>query len=245
MGAYRHQAAFVLACALSACSSVPGPTPGAKPNAAPYWSDLRFDAELLNAVQSAVHYPDDVIDESLQSIRGTVQFTIVDGKIQDPQIVESTGHSGLDELMLKQVASASIPKPTGPNADEPHAFSMQLSMPTAFESAEYTAIDNWKIYPKEAIIGGSQGNVIVGFDYLDGKASNIAIAKFSRDRSLDAASLSAVSKASFPLPPPGYAGKTLHLEVDICYSINNTPVCPTTGRVIHVTATRVVKHSTY
>jgi TonB family protein len=237
MRAYQYQAAFVLACALSACSSAPVPTPEAKSNAAPYWSDPRFDAALLEAVQSAVRYPDDVIDDSLQSIRGTVQFTIVDGKIQDPEMVESTGHPGLDELMLKQVASAPIPKPIGPHADEPHAFSMQLSMPTAFESAEYAAINSWKIYPKDAIFAGAQGTVTVDFDYLDGKVSNVTIAKSRKDKSLDKASIGVVSNAGLPLPPPGYAGKTLHLEVMVCYSINNAPVCPKTGHIIYVTAT--------
>lgn len=239
MRAYEYPAAFAVACALSACGSVPGSTPSTKREAAPYWTDPKFDAALFKAVQSAVHYPDDVIDQSLESIHGTVQFTIMDGKIQDPEIVESTGHDGLDKLMLEQVASASVPKPAGPHAAEPHAFSLQLEMPTAFESAEYAAIDSRKIYPKDAIFGGAQGVVTVGFDYLEGKASNITIAKSGRDKSLDKASIWSVSNASFPLPPPGYTGKTVHLEVVMCYSINNSPICPTTGHVIHVMATQI------
>ncbi len=163
MGVYRYQATFVLTCALSACSSAPGSMPGPKPDAGPYWSDPRFDAALFKAVQSAVHYPDDVIDQSLQSIRGTVQFTIVDGKIQDPQMDESTGHPGLDEIILRQVASASIPRPTGPYATEAHGFSMELGMPTAFESAEYAAIDSHKVYPKDPILAGHDGQCDCGF----------------------------------------------------------------------------------
>lgn len=249
MRAYRYQAAFVLAFALSACGSMPSSTPNlassSKQEAAAYWSDPRFDAALFEAVQSVVRYPDDVIDPSLGSIRGTVQFTIVDGKIQDPQMAESTGHPGLDEIMLRQVASASIPKPTGSHADEPHAFSMELSMPTAFELATDTAIDFRKIYPKEAILGGYQGSVAVGFDYLDGKASNLTITKSANNRFLDGASLSAVSKADLPLPPPGYAGKTVHLEVTICYSLNNSFKCPATDNFIQVMGTRVVRRSSY
>ena len=142
---------------------MPGSTHGPKPDAGPYWADPQFDAALFEAVQSAVHYPDDVIDQSLGSIRGTVQFTIVDGKIQDPQMAESTGHPGLDEIILQQVASASIPRPTGPYATEAHGFSMELRMPTTFESAEYAAIDSRKVYPKDPILEDIQGSVICGF----------------------------------------------------------------------------------
>jgi|SRR5580698_1976839 TonB family protein len=245
MRVYGYSAAVALACALSACGSAPSSVRGSKPQAAPYWTDPRFDAALFEAVQSVVRYPDDVIDPSLGSIRGTVQFTIVDGKVQDPQMTESTGHPGLDELMLRQVASASIPQPTGSHADEPHAFSMELSMPTAFELAEYTAINFRKIYPKEAILGGDEGSVTVDFDYLDGKASNVIVTKSANNRFLDGASLSAVSKADLPLPPPGYAGKTVHLEVTMCYSLNNSFKCPATGNFIPVTGTRVVRRYSY
>ena len=86
---------------------------------------------------------------------------------------------------------------------------------------------------------GKQGVVTVGFDYQDGKAVNIGISKSSNEHTLDAASVGAVTKASLPPPSPSYAGKTLHMEVIMCYSLNNTDICPSMYNVIYVTGTRI------
>lgn len=256
-----YQVLFVMACAVSACSSVP-PNPNsmsqgfypAPPNSNstapsfnrdtdPYWSDPQWDAALLDAVQSVVQDPTDTADQSAPSLHGTVQFTLVDGEIEYPEITESTGEPELDRLMLQQVVLASVPKPTGPHAAEPHEFIVDLDMPTPFETFEYAvyaAIDRSKVYPKSSILSGAQGITTVGFDYLDGKASNIAIVKSNRDRALNQASVQAVSKAALPASPVAYAGKTLHMRAMICYSLNYAYPCQTINHAIQVIGTRIV-----
>ena len=249
-----------MACALSACSSAPGhfdpsaahfdPAPPSSvssaanfnPDTDPYWVDPKWDAALLDAVQSVVKDPTDTPDLSAPSLHATVQFTLVDGAIEYPEITESTGQPELDRLMLQQVVTASPPKPTGPHAAEAHEFIVDLDMPTPFETFEYSvypAIDYSKVYPKSSILSGSQGVTTVGFDYLDGKASNITIVKSNRDRALNQASVQAVSHALLPPSPAAYAGKTLHMQVVICYSLNYAYPCQTINHAIKVIGTRV------
>ena len=178
---------------------------------------------MFNAVQSVVHTPTNVTSSATHGIHGTVRFLFANGIIEDPVIVASTGDPDLDKLLLQQVASAHVPRPTGPHADEPHEFELPLDMPTLSESfmySVYAAIDRQRVYPREEIIKGITGSTTVDFDYLDAKARDIVIAKSSGNRELDQASVGAVSRAKLPAAPPAYAGKTVHIEVIVCYSLN-------------------------
>ncbi|HEX7965416.1 MAG TPA: energy transducer TonB [Gammaproteobacteria bacterium] len=244
------RAVFALLCALvSACASLPNtnsPSYKFDPHTDPYWQDPRWDLALLNAVQSAVHAPADPEDLSTPRLHGTVKFTFAEGDISYPEIVESTGDPDMDKLMLHQVVTVHPPKPTGPFAATAHEFAMPLGMPTPLESFEATvaeAIDRWKIYPKGAIMSGTMGSNVVGFDYLDGAASNVVLIESSKDRGLDKASLKAVSQAALPAAPPAYAGKLLHIQAGFCYSLetNGRPgiPCPKTPGIIQVNGVRI------
>lgn len=255
MSKLPHKLALVFTCVLAACAG-PGvhkvtyyPS-GFDPAKDPYWEDPRFAKSLLDAVQPAVHAPADAGDMSTPGLHGAVKFTYVGGVIEYPDIAESTGNPDMDKLMLHQVASVQPPKATGPYADEPHEFLMELDMPTPFESFRsgiYTAINSQKVYPKDAILRGGMGDVTVSFDYLDGKAGNIVmdVARSSKSKDLDKASMDAVTRAVMPSAPPAYAGKTLHMEALFCYSLRGSAAakdpCPTGSNVIEVTGTRIMR----
>jgi len=216
------------------------------PSKDPYWEDPRWDKNLLDAVQSAVHDPVDVTDMSAPGLHATVKFTFQDGIIEYPEITQGTGDAEMDKLMLHQLAAAQAPKPTGLRSDEPHEFIMDLDMPTPFESLQYgiyDAIDYAKIYPKEAVIEGAQGITTVVFDYADGKASDISMIKSSESKILDKASVGTVTRAIMPPEPVIYAGKILHMEVLFCYALyqsdRDKSRCPTGRNVILVTGTRI------
>lgn len=242
MRRWQYLAAFVLACGLSACGS----TPTHQASQA-YWDEPYWQERLLHAVQSMVHTPADTTPIPAGGIQGTVRFTLAEGVIENPEIVISTGDPQLDALLLQQVASAQPPKPVGPHAGEAHEFELQLDMLTPFEAFQYSvyaAIDLWKIYPKEAIIEGATGDTTLDFDYLDGKANDIAMTTSSRNKDLDKASIGAVTKAVLPPAPQAYAGKPIHMEVMFCYSIATSPTniinkCPAGNNVIVVHAYRI------
>jgi len=238
-----------LSC-LAACASAPKdinePIANFDSSKDPYWQNPRWDLSLLNAVQAAVHNPAGPADTSTPIYHATVKFTYLQGVIQYPEIVTGTGEAKLDELMLHQLASVQGPQATGIDADKPHEFVLDVLMATPFGALQdgiYTAINSWKIYPKDAVISGSIGNTTVGFDYSDGRASDIAVAQSSKDKLLDKTSVYSVTRATLPQAPIPYAGKTLHMEVIFCYylwqSTKSKDPCPVGANVIEVTGTRI------
>lgn len=246
---------IVMACALAACATG---GPNAKtyyedgrfvrfdPDTDPYWENPPWTSDLLKAIQSAVQYPVDPADMNTHGPQATVKFTYAEGVIEYPDIVQSTGNSDMDKLMLRQIAAVKPPQATGPHADEPHEFIMALGMLTpyeAFQSSIYGAIDAQKVYSKDAVIGGYQGITVVDFDYLDGRASDIVMALSSKQKELDRTSLSAVTRAIMPPAPGPYAGKTVHVEAVFCYSLRQSAdakdPCPSGRNVIEVTGTRI------
>jgi outer membrane biosynthesis protein TonB len=208
----------------------------------PYWQSPWWQRSLFDTVQSVVHRPDDTGDGSTPDTHVTVGFTFANGDTQDLEIVSSTGDAGLDQLVLQQVGSAKIPEPYGTDIDQAHHFELELDVLTLsewFQNNIYYAIDERRTYPKSAIINGAIGSTTIDFDYLDGKAQNITIVKHTNGVDLDRFSLDAVERAQFPAPLPAYVGKTLHMEVIVCYSLNGSQNCPQGKNVILVQGTRV------
>jgi hypothetical protein len=204
-----------------------------------YWQDPHWTKTLFDALQSSVHAPSDDPHLPAPNLHATIKFTFQDGIVEYPEIIQGTGDVEMDNLMLRQLAAAQAPKPIGPRADEPHEFVLVLQMLTpmgSFQDSICAAIDYARVYPKEALLEGARGITTVAFDYLDGKASNISVVHSSNDHYLDKASLGAVSKASLPLPPSVYAGKTLHMEMVFCYSLNGSN-CPAVSNLISVHGT--------
>lgn len=179
----------------------------------------------------------------------TVGFTITSGAIHDLKIVSGTGTGDgtLDSLVLQQVATVKAPKIYGTHADEPHYFELELSVLTPvewFRYNVYTAIDNWRLYPKEAILEGATGNTVVDFDYLDGNVTNITMTASSKYKELDRASIGTITKAIMPAALARDAGKSIHMEVLFCYSLIDSQTdiknpCPAGENVIRVEGVRI------
>lgn len=228
-----------LAMGITACSSLQKPGNGNDV----YWQNQQWDKQLFFAVQSGVHYP---LDDAGRPIgmpitaHGKVEFTYLDGKIVDPEIVESTGRPDLDAALLQQVSATQVPKASGPRAKEPHAFALALEMlgpMESFERAMYEAIDSQKRYPRESILSGAEGLNTVAFDYTDGKASDITVSKSSGDKNLDASSVQAVTIAQLPPSPIWLTTRPLRMKVSICYELENSSVCPRIQHIIEIVNT--------
>ena len=233
MRRYGYLAVIMLAYSLNACGSMPHQ---AKPDQTAYWSNPRWQAELLYSIQSVVHAPANIPSTSTPGIHGIVQILYANGKIENPKIIKSTGHPDLDKLMVKQIASAKLPKPIGSHAGRPHVFQIPLDMPTPFESYEYStyAAISHRFYPRGSFMRGITGNVTIDFDDLDGKASHIVIAKSSGYSDLDKAAVKSIKRSTLPAAPPAYAGKTAHMKVIFCYSLKKSNVCQSGRNVIEI-----------
>jgi TonB family protein len=229
-------AACLMLLTLAACSIAPGQgTDDA------YWKDQRWDGDLLDAVQSNLHYPLDANGQPVQPIpqeaQATVGFTYADGRIQDPKIIESSGRQDLDAAFLAQVVTADAPKAHGSHAAEAHPFELVLEMPTpleAFEVGEKIAINAQRIYPQNALGKGIQGVATVGFKYQDGRAHNITIVKSSGDPELDRESMRSVREARLPSRPTWMSEEPQTMRISICYSLGDSDICPKRGTVLEV-----------
>lgn len=246
---YLYQAAFILACTLSACGSAP-PQANKPPlfSDQAYWTNPFWQAELFSAVQSVVRLPTTAASPAKPEIHTTVKFLFANGAIKDPAIVISTGNPDLDKLLLQQVVTAKVSKPYGLHTDQPHEFELPLEMFTPYESFEYNVYAAIKLkitYGRNALIYGETGIVTVNFDYLDAKVQNIVIAKSSGHGDLDKSSIATVSNAVMPLPPPGYAGKTVPMQAIFCYDFNFTRKCPTGKNIIEVDGFRIKRTEVY
>jgi Gram-negative bacterial TonB protein C-terminal len=242
-------ASLALLASLTACSSTPAGDDAVaashrfNPVTDPYWLDPQWDNALLDAAQAVVHDPVTETDMTTHGPHVTIKFTLANGAITEPAIIAGTGNPDLDDLLLKQVVTAQVPKPTGLQAGEPHGFLLDLDMLTPYEyfqNSVYAAIYQHRLYPKNALLHGTTGSATVDFDYLDGKANNIAIIKSSNSVDLDKSSIYAVTNATMPLVLTAYADKTLHMEVIVCYCLNSSKSCSDARNVILVEGTRVV-----
>ncbi|HEY1991009.1 MAG TPA: TonB family protein [Gammaproteobacteria bacterium] len=219
------------------------------PSIDPYWENPAFETALLDVVQSAIHDPVDATDMSMPGLHATVKFIFLDGVIEYPEIMQGTGDPEKDKVVLRQLASAQPPKPTGLQSDQAHEFTVDVDMPTPFERFEsniYAAIDAQKVYPRDPIIYGVTGDAVFDFDYADGKVADIRMVRSSDSKSLDQASLDAMRRAVFPPVPPAYAGKVLHLNAVFCYAMLSSAYgktsqlnsCPVARNVIAVQGER-------
>ena len=87
----------------------------------------------------------------------------------------------------------------------------------AFQAQSRQAVRTALIYPASARMAGQGGEVRVGFDFIDGRVSGLALASSSGFPLLDRAALATVAAAIFPAPPPAYAHQTLHLSVVVAF----------------------------
>lgn len=74
-------------------------------------------------------------------------------------------------------------------------------------------------YPREAILAGSTGTVLVQFRYLNATISDAAVKRSSGARSLDTAGVQAVLTARCPAPPEQFQGREFVFTIPIQYSL--------------------------
>ncbi|HET7923107.1 MAG TPA: TonB family protein [Gammaproteobacteria bacterium] len=132
-----------------------------------------------------------------------------------------------DQQPLHEVPPIPSPIPI-PNAvpPPPPQPPLQAQPPVTKETLEarlqnelFNCINAAKAYPREAVISGTTGTVIVEFDYYNGDISNVGINKSSGARVLDTAGRHAVSRASCPPPPPALRDAKYHFTIPIQFTL--------------------------
>lgn len=195
----------------------------------PYWENDRWAASMFQSVEAALNYPADA-DPQAQAVGATVQFTYADGKLQDAEIMKSSGSQVVDAAILQQIVDARVPAPSGPQSDIPHRFQMDVHMTTPLDTylaAMQRAISVVARYP----LGDGPGKAMVGYDYFGGKLNNVKVTQSSHSKRLDEAALDAIRRADLPQTPEALKAIT-HFEVGMCFG--DSRFCGKTQTVIRV-----------
>ena len=107
------------------------------------------------------------------------------------------------------VPSALPPRPAPPNPAPPSP----PDITSTFREEVAAAVQSAMRYPYAARMAHIEGKTQVAFDYLDGTASNPAVAVSSGYDMLDKAAIAAVESAYYPPAPRNLAGRRLRILI--------------------------------
>jgi TonB family protein len=107
------------------------------------------------------------------------------------------------------------------SAPAPATAADNVQAVTAFEAQLQKAVEKVVVYPKEAVLSGEQGAVVVEFDYAgDGKATNVTLGATTASGHINRAAVRAVEKATLPPKPPELA-KVSHFHIKLTYTLGH------------------------
>ena len=197
-----------------------------------YWNDKHWHRQLVAALQSALHYPNDATGQPErpvpETVRAVVSFTYNDGKIQDPKIVKGTGRPELDTAFLSGISTAQASKASGRHAAEAHQFVLALEMRTPmqdFEVAILKAINAKWIWPRDLLLAGMLGPITIEFNYYDGKARDIKAVGSTGSTIMDEAVTRTVAAANMPSPPTWLPQESLPMKAILDYEVGESGPC--------------------
>lgn len=197
-----------------------------------YWYDKHWHRQLLAALQSSLHYPNDATGQPArpvpETVQATVSFTYNDAKIQDPKIVKSSGRLELDTAFLSGISTAQPPKASGSHAAEAHQFVVALEMRTPmqdFEAAILKEINAKWIWPRDLLLAGMLGPITVEFNYYDGKVSDIKAVGSTGSTIMDKAVMRTVAAANMPSPPTWLPRESLAMKAILDYQLGESEPC--------------------
>ncbi|MGH8279921.1 MAG: TonB family protein [Gammaproteobacteria bacterium] len=228
--------ALVIACLLTACTS-----PGVQPNATAhaYWQDPAWINTLAKDINAKLVYPFDKFHADFPSGHALVAFSYDRGRLDQVQIIQSTGNAILDASIAKQISGMQPPPAAGDDLDMAHRFELPVSlsmMQSPFFLAMHAALMRQVYYPLLAVHNDEQGMVVIHFQYRNGKILNPTVIKSIGARIFEAAALDQIRRAKMPPPPPWAHDRTFSLRVPYCYNLRGY-VCPAMRFVVRYAGT--------
>ena len=83
-----------------------------------------------------------------------------------------------------------------------------------------------RVYPQAAQMAREGGTPEITFIYRNGVVSDIALAHSSGFPLLDQAALQAARIAHYPAPPPGFAGRSYDVTVEVIFEMTSQDMNP-------------------
>lgn len=163
-----------------------------------------------------------------------IGYTYKEGRAENATVLLSSGDPEEDKAWLDATRDAILPP--WPESYRPKEKKLGFLFPGDdgelshdFISSIRKAVAVAKVMPKDVLLNGTTGigSANVGFDYLDGKTTNIKIVSSSGDSNEDSAAVNAVRDAKFDATPTEYNHKKLHLTITVDFDyISPTKVLP-------------------
>jgi len=183
-----------------------------------------FYVELSEDIEHHAHYPRASIVRGAQGIV-TVAFQYRNGMILNPKIVLSSGSPSLDRSVIDELSPLKAPPPPSWARNK----TLHFSVPVIFclgGGRPCTTVVSRYVPDGLSEKPGPELCSDVGFDYGNGKISDVHLTHSSGNADIDKDALSRISRGDFPPPSKNQKDKASNFEIPVCYS-NKQPTPPT------------------
>ena len=153
----------------------------------------------------------------------TVIYKYRNGSAIDSHVFKKSSDKKINQAWLMAIKSSKLPPwPKNYSLKNRHIGFEVATDSTIFRQWSFYSIRSALVIPKNIIVHGLKGKptVVVDFDFIDGRATNVTIKNPSGDPSEDAAAIRAVETAHYPPTPPRFIGVKQHLAIPLSFAIN-------------------------
>jgi len=192
-----------------------------------------FYLELSEDIEHHAYYPQAAIVQGDQGIV-TVAFEYRNGIIFNPKIVLSSRSPALDRSVIDELSQLKAPLPPSWARNKTLHFTVPVIF--CFGGRTCTTVVSRYVPDELAEKPGPEPCSDVGFDYRNGKISDVHLVHSSGHADIDKDALSRIARGDFPPPSENQKGKASSFRIPVCYS-NKQPT-PPTGASTHASTRR-------
>jgi hypothetical protein len=199
----------LLAPVLAACSATPS---------VPYWQDPHWQQALLDTVHKNVLYPTPISADTPPTGEGTAAFDVLGGKLENIQLIKSTGYERLDQAIVQGLGKTIPPAMNGKDSAAGHRFELTLQMEPGidqFRGILYDAVTEATKLPEEVFTDHPEF-IFVNATYLNGSFTNVEIQLPGASTVLKRVFTDKFNSARLPLPSSNLKDKTIDVSMNFC-----------------------------
>ncbi|HKV98094.1 MAG TPA: TonB C-terminal domain-containing protein [Gammaproteobacteria bacterium] len=186
----------------------------------PYVASLRL--ALRQALAAHIRYP--ILAERNGSGGLLIAyFEYRDGEILNPKIQKSSGNIGLDQAVLRELQTATLPKPPDWLKDKTFSFTVPYCFASGFSACAYTETRIRYVPVGESSSPSKPPCAVVGYEYKNGTISNVHLIKSSGEADFDKRTLAEAAEGKLPDPSKRFDRAVTDYTVPVCGHSSSAP----------------------
>ena len=193
-------------------------------NIAPY--SYSFIREVHDDLRKYARYPRIAILSGQQGIV-VAHFQYLNGTVLNPSIEKSSKWPALDKAVLDELLHIKLPLPPSWALDKKLGFRVPICFSLGRTPSCAGIVTEVRYVPSGTTTTTTttthQPCADIGFDYQNGKISNVRLIHSSGDVDIDKDALSRISRGDFPPPPENQKDQASNFEIPVCYSNKQPP----------------------